>query len=316
MSLLFGTGSGTNGNSLATSLFSKPIFKNGVFQSAVLNEQFLKDNADKINQIRPQLDELANFGSASDIGKYVDKLSNKRFSKTMINLREAVNQSMRSIQPTSEYVTDPISGKQYNPKTGQMPNGNFMTSKMPKLPEYKGLFGDSKAPAIIDNRPAQQAALMDNMSKALDAIKQDRERNIPKFHSGGIAGEMDVRVLKGEGIVNKSAMAKMGANAFKQLNKTGELPQDQLQSTIDSFMKTPPWMKDFQSSVATLAGTSIKAELAPVSINVKINGAEVLASIQGQMKDIVRKELMSAILNIYHDNSGRHILKGMPNGIY
>jgi hypothetical protein len=163
---------------------------------------------------------------------------------------------------------------------------------------------------------AELRALEAEQQAAIDELKAkgrwDDTTNLPKYHNGGIVGkEIDITALSGEGVVNRSAMAKMGANAFKQLNKTGELPQDQLQSTIDSFMKTPPWMKDFQSSVAALAGTSIKAELAPVSVNVKINGAEVLASIQGQMKDLIKREVMTAVGNMYHDNSGKHLVRGM-----
>lgn len=493
MSVLFGTGSGTNGNSLATSLFSKPVFKNGVFQSAVLNEQFLKDNADQINQIKPQLDELANFGSTSNIGKYVDKLSQKRFSKTMINLREALNQSLSSIKPQPESVVDPTTVKQDNPKTGQMPNGNLPASEIPKAQEYKGLYGSSSildepsgfvtsaaekeyanavralgdgttrkkrdriyaaeqslstpsqykddeeyreailanpaywstgtAPSSVDdNRSAQQAALLQKLNKGVEtlgtytdnidttsgglnlrpiggpplmestidpndfsdpgsphermmnhfagieqrqrdndefrrynrargAYSAGRERNrmyprdgsnavqaelraleaeqqaaidelkkkgiwndannMPKYHNGGIAGEMDIRVQEGEGIVQRKSMNKLGASTFNHINKTGELPMKEIKLNVDALMKTPPWMKDFQSSVAALAGTSIKAELAPVSVNVKINGAEVLASIQGQMKDLIKREVMTAVGNMYHDNSGKHLVRGM-----
>lgn len=390
MSVLFGTGSGTNGNSLATSLFSKPIFKNGVFQSAVLNEQFLKDNADKISQIKPQLDELANFGSTSDIGKYVDKLSQRRFSRTMINLREAVNQSLSSGQskgvsqakaslpvPTSPVVTksqDAMLKKlgegvglssTYKDNIDTINNGLNLQkiggSALPEVvdsassdPSSSGMMSPSlKASAAKFAESQQRANDMDELRrynrarsaysagvernrmyprdsyavqselKAMEAEQQaainelkakgrwDDSKNLPKYHNGGIAGEMDIRVKEGEGILQTKAMNKIGAKAFNHLNKTGEMPQDQLKSTVDSLMKTPPWMKDFQSSVAALAGTSIKAELAPVSVNVKINGAEVLSSIQGQLKDLVRRELISAVSNVYHDNSGKHLVRGM-----
>ncbi len=140
---------------------------------------------------------------------------------------------------------------------------------------------------------------------------------VPEFFNGGIVGGRGgrdnnvIRASRGEGIIQASTMKKIGPKGFDQLNKTGELPQQELKSTIESFMKTPPWMKDFQSSVATLAGTSIKAELAPVSVNVKINGAEVLASIQGQMRDLIKREVMTAVGNMYHDNSGKHHVRGM-----
>jgi len=118
-------------------------------------------------------------------------------------------------------------------------------------------------------------------------------------------------VTRGEGIIQAKSMNKIGASTFNHINKTGELPMKEIQLNVDALMKTPPWMKDFQSSVAALAGTSIKAELAPVSVNVKINGAEVLASIQGQMKDLIKREVMTAVGNMYHDNSGKHLVRGM-----
>jgi TP901 family phage tail tape measure protein len=137
-----------------------------------------------------------------------------------------------------------------------------------------------------------------------------------KFYDGGIVGGMGGRdnntasVTRGEGIIQAKSMNKIGASTFNHINKTGELPMKEIQLNVDALMKTPPWMKDFQSSVAALAGTSIKAELAPVSVNVKINGAEVLASIQGQMKDLIKREVMSAVGNMYHDNSGKHLVRG------
>jgi hypothetical protein len=138
-----------------------------------------------------------------------------------------------------------------------------------------------------------------------------------KFYDGGIVGGMGGRdnntaqVTRGEGIIQAKSMNKIGASTFNHINKTGELPMKEIQLNVDALMKTPPWMKDFQSSVAALAGTSIKAELAPVSVNVKINGAEVLASIQGQMKDLIKREVMAAVGNMYHDNSGKHLVRGM-----
>ena len=137
-----------------------------------------------------------------------------------------------------------------------------------------------------------------------------------KFYDGGIVGGMGGRdnntahVTRGEGIIQAKSMNKIGASTFNHINKTGELPMKEIQLNVDALMKTPPWMKDFQSSVAALAGTSIKAELAPVSVNVKINGAEVLASIQGQMKDLIKREVMTAVGNMYHDNSGKHLVRG------
>ena len=140
--------------------------------------------------------------------------------------------------------------------------------------------------------------------------------SLPRYYDGGIVGGMGGRdnntahVTRGEGIIQAKSMNKIGASAFNHINKTGELPMKEIQLNVDALMKTPPWMKDFQSSVAALAGTSIKAELAPVSVNVKINGAEVLASIQGQMKDLIKREVMTAVGNMYHDNSGKHLVRG------
>ena len=137
------------------------------------------------------------------------------------------------------------------------------------------------------------------------------------YYDGGIIGGNSGRdkntahVTRGEGIIQAKSMNKIGASTFNHINKTGELPMKEIQLNVDALMKTPPWMKDFQSSVAALAGTSIKAELAPVSVNVKINGAEVLASIQGQMKDLIKREVMAAVGNMYHDNSGKHLVRGM-----
>jgi hypothetical protein len=157
----------------------------------------------------------------------------------------------------------------------------------------------------------------ENMRRQRNVAPSSYGSSAPRFYDGGIVGGMGGRdnntahVTRGEGIIQAKTMNKIGPKAFTQLNKTGELPQDQVKSSMDALMKTPPWLKDFQSSVAALAGTSIKAELAPVSVNVKLNGAEVLASIQGQMKDLIKREVLSAVSNMYHDNSGKHIVKGM-----
>lgn len=168
--------------------------------------------------------------------------------------------------------------------------------------------GSNAVQAELRALEAEQQAAIDELKKK--GIWNDAN-NMPKYHNGGIAGEMDIRVQEGEGIVQRKSMNKLGASTFNHINKTGELPMKEIKLNVDALMKTPPWMKDFQSSVAALAGTSIKAELAPVSVNVKINGAEVLASIQGQMKDLIKREVMTAVGNMYHDNSGKHLVRGM-----
>jgi hypothetical protein len=156
----------------------------------------------------------------------------------------------------------------------------------------------------------------ENMRRQRNAAPSSYGSSAPRFYDGGIVGGMGGRdnntahVTRGEGIIQAKSMNKIGASAFNHINKTGELPMKEIQLNVDALMKTPPWMKDFQSSVAALAGTSIKAELAPVSVNVKINGAEVLASIQGQMKDLIKREVMTAVGNMYHDNSGKHLVRG------
>ena len=137
------------------------------------------------------------------------------------------------------------------------------------------------------------------------------------FYDGGIVGGKGgrdnnvVRASRGEGIVKTSTMNKIGSKGFEQLNKTGSLPQEELKSSVDMLMKTPTWMADFTSAVKALAGTSIKAELAPVSVNVRINGAEVLASLNADMKNLIKREVVTAVSNMYHDNSGKHMIRGM-----
>lgn len=339
--VLFGSGEGTNGNSLGQSLFTNPVFRNGVFDSAMVNQQYLVDNKDKVKAILPQLNMLSRSGS-SQLGSYIDKLSNKRFSKTMSNLNDAVSQAMNGgLQMSTDMSAmhgTPAEQRAFDAKM-RAEHKAFMDAlktsgkgkiEVPQsvMDEY-GTSTSKPSNAQATKEFLDRQANSSTEAQSFPELSRRAARNaysIPnyagKFFNGGIVGGMSgkdnnvAHVTQGEGILRNTAMNKIGPKAFNHLNKTGEMPQDQLKSTVDSFMKTPPWMKDFQSSVATLAGTSIKAELAPVSINVKINGAEVLASIQGQMKDLVRKELMSAILNIYHDNSGRHVLKGMPNGIY
>ena len=182
----------------------------------------------------------------------------------------------------------------------------------------KDLIMKTNAKIIADGN-----AIMEARRKEQYGIKEEipnikgRFNSLPNFYDGGIVGGMGGRdnntaqVTRGEGIIQAKSMNKIGASAFNQINKTGELPMKEIQLNVDALMKTPPWMKDFQSSVAALAGTSIKAELAPVSVNVKINGAEVLASIQGQMKDLIKREVMTAVGNMYHDNSGKHLVRGM-----
>jgi hypothetical protein len=216
------------------------------------------------------------------------------------------------------------------PQSGLMQNTGPSTN-VPTLAEMQAMDAEKYQRQLRqeENREREREIQEENMHKSRVLMTEEnmrKQRNqspstygssAPMFYDGGIVGGMGGRdnntaqVTRGEGIIQAKSMNKIGASTFNHINKTGELPMKEIQLNVDALMKTPPWMKDFQSSVAALAGTSIKAELAPVSVNVKINGAEVLASIQGQMKDLIKREVMTAVGNMYHDNSGKHLVRGM-----
>ena len=239
-----------------------------------------------------------------------------------------------STGPQAQQVTRPQPSNPELARLGMMDNtfsidrpSNTGTRPMPTLEQSQQMDRDKFKLELEINRKKELNASNAKIVAEGNAIMAARRieelkktaygrQYVGAYYDGGIVGGMGGRdkniaqVTSGEGIIQAKSMNKIGASAFNHINKTGELPMKEIQLNVDALMKTPPWMKDFQSSVAALAGTSIKAELAPVSVNVKINGAEVLASIQGQMKDLIKREVMTAVGNMYHDNSGKHLVRG------
>lgn len=170
---------------------------------------------------------------------------------------------------------------------------------------------------------------LDAQNKKLDEEEAERKKNVKtfikdgiryssEFFTGGIVGGRSgkdtnmIRATKGEGVLRNQAMQKIGPEAFNRLNQTGSLPgYESFASAVQLLQKAPNWVKEFRASVDALAGTSIRAELAPVSVNVRINGAEVLASLTKDMQVLVRDEIIVAVRNIYHsDGTGKHGLRG------
>ena len=237
--------------------------------------------------------------------------------------------------PQAQQVTRPQPSNPELARLGMMDNtfsidrpSNTGTRPIPTLEQSQQMDRDKFKLEVEINRKKELNASNAKIVAEGNAIMEARRieelkktaygrQYVGAYYDGGIVGGMGGRdkniaqVTSGEGIIQTKSMNKIGASTFNHINKTGELPMKEIQLNVDALMKTPPWMKDFQSSVAALAGTSIKAELAPVSVNVKINGAEVLASIQGQMKDLIKREVMTAVGNMYHDNSGKHLVRGM-----
>ncbi len=98
ISALFGTDNGKQDGNRSSSLFSKAVYRNGVFRSGVLNQEYLANNRDSLMALAPALSQLADVRSSKE-GAFIDNLTNRRFSKSMINLREAFNQSLGLTDP-------------------------------------------------------------------------------------------------------------------------------------------------------------------------------------------------------------------------
>lgn len=391
---LFGVNGGKVEGNRSQGLFSGARYRNGIFSSGILNQEYLKDNAEKVREIQQTLFELGNTGDTTDTTEQIlNRMTKNGFGKSMRNMQQAVAQALTGTKPITEFTgpvqqtraeqavqqaqipmpvqpagTDneraqiewerlPVKVQQaiinnnteIDKRNAMMDQEN--AKKMQEMERFNAAQGESEAIRVnamrrtmgeAGNRQAAKAKEDERIALAASAEQATRgtyldpevQRQIAEqrkyqegyfgtashlanFYDGGIVGGKGgrdnnvVRASRGEGIVKTSTMNKIGSKGFEQLNKTGSLPQEELKSSVDMLMKTPTWMADFTSAVKALAGTSIKAELAPVSVNVRINGAEVLASLNADMKNLIKREVVTAVSNMYHDNSGKHMIRGM-----
>ena len=389
---LFGVNGGKVEGNRSQGLFSGARYRNGIFSSGVLNQEYLKDNAEKVREIQQTLFELGNTGDTTDTTEQIlNRMTKNGFGKSMRNMQQAVAQALTGAKteftgPVQQAKTEqavqqaqipmPVQPAGTNNANAQIEwermtaqeqqaiiNSNAEIDKRnamidqenkrkeEELIRFNAAQGESEAIRANAMRQTMGEAGNRRADRRAAEVKEEERRaragveqsvrgtyrdpevkrrlaeqlenqgayygGLGQFYDGGIVGGKGgrdnnvVRASRGEGIVKTSTMNKIGSKGFEQLNKTGSLPQEELKSSVDMLMKTPTWMADFTSAVKALAGTSIKAELAPVSVNVRINGAEVLASLNADMKNLIKREVVTAVSNMYHDNSGKHMIRGM-----
>ena len=334
---LFGANGGKVDGNESKSLFTGARYRNGIFSSGIVDNVFLSENRKDLDSIRQILFELSATGDDTDMPESIlNRMSKNGFGKSMRNIEQAVTQALTGTNKPiiPQDLRDRKARDRKADKDRQAAQALIGTEPIGPVQQTQAEqdLRERKAKdrqADKDRRAAQANTIpqdtsphrvTDLASAQLDQSgewKYRRTQYAGEFFNGGVVGGKGgrdnnvVRASRGEGIVKTSTMNKIGSKGFEQLNKTGSLPQEELKSSVDMLMKTPTWMADFTSAVKALAGTSIKAELAPVSVNVRINGAEVLASLNADMKNLIKREVVTAVSNMYHDNSGKHMIRGM-----
>jgi len=159
---------------------------------------------------------------------------------------------------------------------------------------------------------------------SLDEEKRWLNSPIGRFREGGFAG-----VVPGEFVVNRNAASK-NAGFLQHLNSTGQVPGFQTGGVVSNIVSPTisvggraPSLNNISSAISQLSialgGLSsfarfatqlqqasqnlqniniperITMEVAPMQVNVVINGAEALANMQDSLRDMVTSEISAAL---------------------